>query len=239
MSLLLKLLNKGGSYMQLIKKSLVALLLGLISMSGFASLTMPENGKEYQVLAQPQPTDAGGKIEVTEFFFYSCPHCNVLDPFITEWVKKQGNAIVFRRVPVDFGQGQKPLQRLFYTLEAMGKLEEMHARIFHAIHVEHLFLRTDQDMVAFVVKNGIDKARYLETSQSFSIETKMRKAGTLQQNYKIDGVPTLFVDGRFMTSPSTVMGLNPGMSEVDGAKSALQVMDALVLKAQKDHGSRK
>jgi thiol:disulfide interchange protein DsbA len=226
--------------MQLIKKLLVALLIGLISFAAFASITNPENGKEYQVLAQPQQTDApAGKIEVTEFFFYSCPHCNKLDPFITEWVKKQGNAISFKRVHVDFGQGQQPLQRMYYTLEAMGKLDELHARIFKAIHQDRQILRTDADMLDFVTKNGVDKMKYLEISHSFGIESKMRRAKSLQDAYKIEGVPTLFVDGHYMTSPSTLMGINPGMDEVGGAKAALQVMDVLVLKAQKDHAITK
>jgi len=227
--------------MHLIKKSLAALSFGLISVAALASITSPEVGKEYQILAQPQQTDSPGKIEVTEFFFYSCPHCNVLDPFITEWVKKQGTAISFKRVPVDFGQGQQPLQRMYFTLEAMGKLEELHARIFHAIHAERqfAFLRTDQDLLNFAVKNGVDKDKYLEISKSFAIESKMRRAQSMQAAYKIDGVPTLFVDGHYMTSPSVVMNASPGMSEVDGAKNALLVLDALVLKAQKDHGAKK
>lgn len=226
--------------MHLLKKSLLAITFGLLSFSALASITSPENSKEYQVLAQPQQTNSPGKIEVTEFFFYSCPHCNVLDPFITEWVKKQGNAISFKRVHIDFGQGQQPLQRMYYTLEAMDKLGELHERIFHAIHAERQFqfMRTDQDLLSFVAKNGVDKIKYLEISKSFTIESKMRLAKSLQDAYKIDGVPTLFVDGHYMTSPSVVMNVNPGMSEVDGSKSALLVLDALVLKAQKDHGKK-
>jgi thiol:disulfide interchange protein DsbA len=225
--------------MQLIKKLLVALSLGLISIGAMASITSPEAGKEYQILAQPQQTDAPGKIEVTEFFFYSCPHCNLLDPYITAWAKKQGNAISFKRVHIDFGQGQQPLQRMYYTLETMGKLDELHARIFQAIHKERQFLRTDDDMINFVARNGVDKAKFVEVSHSFGVESKMRRAKSLQDAYKIEGVPTLFVDGHYMTSPSIVMNLNQGMPEADGAQAALQVMDFLVQKAQKDHGMKK
>ena len=124
--------------MQLIKKTVVATIVtviaGLMSLSAVASVNAPENGREYHTLAQPQQTDAVGKVEVLEFFFYSCPHCNLFDPIITEWVKKQGNSIAFKRIHVDFGQGQQPLQRLYYTLEAMGKNEELHTKIFAAIH---------------------------------------------------------------------------------------------------------
>jgi len=225
--------------MHLIKKLLVTGFLSLISFAALASLTNPENGKEYFVLQQPQQTDSPGKIEVTEFFFYSCPHCNVLDPLITEWVKKQGNAISFKRVHVDFGQGQQPLQRMYYTLEIMGKVEELHAHIFNAIHKERQILRTDEDMVNFVTKHGVDKTKYLEISKSFGVEARMRRAKSLQEAYKIDGVPTLFVDGHYMTSPSTISNLNPGAPEIEGSRGSLQVMDWLVLKAQKDHASHK
>jgi protein dithiol oxidoreductase (disulfide-forming) len=225
--------------MHLIKKTLVTLFLSVVSMAALASLANPEAGKEYQILQQPQQTDSPGKVEITEFFYYSCPHCNALDPYITAWAKKQGNAISFKRVHVDFGQGQQPLQRMFYTLETMGKVDELHARIFQAIHKEHQFLRTDEDMVNFVVKNGIDKTKYVALCRSFGVEAKMRRAKSLQDAYKIEGVPTLFVDGKYMTSPSVVMNLNPGMTETDGAQAVLQVMDVLVLKSQKEHAAKK
>lgn len=225
--------------MNLIKSIASVALMVSISVSAFASLTIPENGKEYQVLTQPQPTDTKGKIEVTEFFFYTCPHCNVLDPYITEWVKKQGNAISFKRIPVDFGQGQLPLRRMYYTLDVMGKLDELHGQIFKAIHKEHQFLRTDEDVLNFVTKNGVDKQKYLDVSKSFTVETKMLRAQKLQEEYGIDAVPVLFVDGRYKTSPGQIMGMNPGMSETAGAQAVLQVLSALVTKAKKDHEEKK
>lgn len=226
--------------MQLIKQTLAAIAFGCISLSALASPTAPENGKEYTVLAQPQQTDAAaGKIEVTEFFYYSCPHCNVLDPFLTEWVKKQGSAISFKRVHVDFGQGQQPLQRMYFTLEVMGKLDELHSKIFQAIHKEHVIMRTDQDMLTFVIKNGVDKMKYLEISKSFGVESKMSRAKSLQAGYKIEFVPALFVDGHYMTAPSQLQTAMPGTSEIEGSKNMLPVLDALVLKAQQDHGFKK
>lgn len=225
--------------MNLMKKILLACVLSATAVTVMASTAAPENGKEYLTLAQPQQTDSPGKIEVTEFFFYSCPHCNVLDPVITEWVKKQGNTISFKRVHVDFGQGQQPLQRMYYTLEAMGAGEALHTKIFHAIHVEHQFLRTDQDMLAFVTKNGVDQTKYLEISKSFAVEAKMRRAQSMQAAYKIDGVPSLFVDGHYMTSPSVLMGVNLGMAELDSSKADLLVLDALILKVQKERAAKK
>jgi len=229
--------------MQLMKKTVaatvVAVVAGLFSLSAMASIAAPENGREYHTLAQPQQTDAVGKVEVIEFFFYSCPHCNLFDPIITEWVKKQGNSISFKRIHVDFGQGQQPLQRMYYTLEAMGKTEEFHSKIFSAIHKEHIILRNDDDMLNFVTKHGVDKTKYLEMSTSFSIESKMRRATQVQTAYKVDGVPMLAVDGHYVTAPSQVTDSNPGMTELQGAQSVLKVLDALVLKVQKERGMGK
>lgn len=207
------------------------------SFTASASLAKPESGKEYQVLAQPQPTDTQGKVEVSEFFFYTCPHCNVLDPYISAWVKKQGNAISFKRIPVDFGQGQAVLTKLYYTLEAMGQLETLHAKIFEAIHTKRRPLNTEQQVLNFVKENGVDEKKFLEMSTSFAVATKIRRAAALQAAYKIDSVPVIFVDGRYMTSPALVMGANSKMSEAESAQGLMQVLDALVLKAEKDHKS--
>jgi len=220
--------------MKLITKILTAVLLATTSFSALASLAKPESGKEYQVLAQSQPTDTNGKVEVTEFFFYTCPHCNVLDPFIGAWVKKQGSAISFKRVPVDFGQGQAVLTKLYYTLEAMGKLEALHAKIFEAIHTKRRPLNTEQQIVNFVKENGIDEKKFLEMSKSFAVTTKISRATALQAAYKIDSVPMVFVDGRYMTSPALIMGTNSTMSEAESSQGLMQVLDVLVQKAEKD-----
>lgn len=226
--------------MHLIKKIIALALLASASFSTFASLSNPEEGKEYQVLEQPQAVDAkDGKVEVIEFFFYTCPHCNVLDPYLSAWVKKQGNAIAFKRVPVDFGQGLQALQRMYYTLETMGELDRLHSSIFKAIHTDRQPLSSDAQILAFVTKNGVDEKKYLETSKSFSVATKIARAKTLQAAYKIDSVPTIFVDGRYRTSPSQIMGTNPKMTEAQSEQGLMQVLDALVLKVDKAQKKKK
>ncbi|MCD6027648.1 MAG: thiol:disulfide interchange protein DsbA [Solimicrobium sp.] len=215
-------------------KILVLSFLASICLSASASLTNPESGKEYQVLAQSQPTDSIGKVEVTEFFFYTCPHCNVIDPYITAWVKKQGSAISFKRIPVDFGPGQDVLKRMYFTLEAMGKLDELHARIFKAIHNDRQQLNTEKQILNFLKRNAIDEKKYLDVSASFGIANKMKRAQSMQADYKIDSVPTLFVDGRYMTSPALVIGANSTLTEAESAQGLLQVLDALVSKAEKN-----
>lgn len=206
-----------------------------------AGLSAPEAGKEYKVLAQPQATDSAGKIEVIEFFAYWCPHCNVLDPVLAEWVRKQGAAISFKRVHISYADNQQAVQRLFYTLEAMGKEEELHSRIFKAIHTEHRILRSDQDMLHLVTDFGIDAQKYVDTARSFSVTGNMARARAMQAAYKINdvGVPTIVVDGKYMASPGFIRDLNPGMTDEDGSRNTLPVLDYLVHKAQKEHVAAK
>lgn len=213
------------------QKVLAALSFCLVAAGVGASPTNPTSGAEYRTLQTPQPTDSGKKVEVTEFFWYSCPHCNAFEPDLSNWVKKQGDKIVFKRVPVIFREEMIPEQRLYYTLEAMGKAEEFQTKIFKAIHVEHQRLDNTAAIVDYVVKQGIDKQKFLDLYNSFGVESKIKRAAQLQQAYAIDGVPTIAIDGRYTTSPGivgTTMGNQP---EPVLHAAALQVMDALVIKA--------
>ncbi|WP_211453831.1 thiol:disulfide interchange protein DsbA/DsbL [Collimonas antrihumi] len=224
----------------------LSLSFGLLAVSASASPTNPVAGAEYKVLDNPQPTDSGigKKVEVTEFFGYFCPHCNALEPTLEAWVAKQGDKISFKRVPVDFAidpanpnqQQPKspyvPQKKLYYALEAMGKLPELHAKVFNAIHVQRQRLDTDSSVTDFAVKQGLDKAKFLDVYNSFAVQTKVTRAAQLQNAYKIDGVPTLVIDGRYVTSPS-IVSVTPGAGKTEQElfKSTLQVMDSLVTKA--------
>ncbi|WP_442781470.1 thiol:disulfide interchange protein DsbA/DsbL [Collimonas fungivorans] len=220
----------------------LSLSFGLLAASAGASPTNPVAGKEYKVLDNPQPTDSGlgKKVEVTEFFGYFCPHCNALEPTLEEWIAKQGDKISLKRVPVDFGDPngdpkKSPYvaqKKLYYTLEAMGKLPEMHKKVFNAIHVQRQRLDNDASIADFAAKQGLDKAKFLDVYNSFAVQTKVTRASQLQTAYKIDGVPTLIVDGRYVTSPS-IVSATPGAGDSEPAlfKSTLQVMDSLVAKA--------
>ncbi len=116
----------------------------------------PVEGKDYVRLAQPQPVPAG-KIEVIEFFWYGCPHCNAFEPMIEAWSKKLPPDVSFRRVPVAFRE--EPFvahQKIFYTLEALEQLDALHRKVFYAIHVERQRLDKLADIAAFVAKHGVD-----------------------------------------------------------------------------------
>ena len=163
----------------------------------------PKEGKDYLVLEKQAPTEApAGKIEVVEFFWYSCPHCNQFEPQLEAWVKKLPNDVYFRRAPVSFRPDFEPQQRLYFVLEALGKIDELHKKVFYAIHVEKQALNTADQVAAWAEKQGINKAKFVESYNSFPVVTKTRKSTQLQDAYQVDGVPALGIAGRFYTSGS-------------------------------------
>jgi thiol:disulfide interchange protein DsbA len=177
------------------------------------------SGKDYITLERPVATEAGnGKIEVLEFFWYSCPHCNQFEPAFEQWAKNAAKDVVVRRVPVAFRDDFVPQQRLYYTLEAMNLVEKMHIRVFIAIHGEKQMLNTDAAVLAWAEKQGIDKAKFEQAYKSFGVATKAKRAVQLQNEFKIEGVPSLGVAGRYYID-GTLAGSMP---------RALQVADALI-----------
>jgi thiol:disulfide interchange protein DsbA len=123
------------------------------------------------------------------------------------WLKKLPADVNFRRVPVAFRE--EPFaqhQKIFYTLEALGKVDELHRKVFHAIHVERQRLDKPADIAAWMGKNGVDPAKYNEMSNSFAVQTKLRQAKQLAEAYKIDGVPAIGIHGRYYTSGSLAGG---------------------------------
>ena len=163
----------------------------------------PAEGKDYLLLSKPAPTEApAGQIEVVEFFWYSCPHCNEFEPQLEAWAAKAPKDVSLRRVPVSFRPDFEPQQRLYYVLEAMDKLAALHKKVFYAIHVEKQTLNTADLVSAWAQKQGIDKAKFTELYNSFPVNMKTRKATQLQEAFMVDGVPALGVDGRYYTSGS-------------------------------------
>ena len=184
----------------------------------------PEEGKDYRALEKRAPVKApAGKIEVVEFFWYSCPHCNAFEPLLNAWLKKLPPDVAFRRVPVAFRDDFVPQQRLYYTLEALGKLDELHDKVFAAIHQQHQPTDREDRILAFAQANGLDKAKFQELYHSFSVSTKAREARQLQDQYQVDGVPALGVAGRFYTDGTMAGGMD----------RALQVLDYLIGEARK------
>jgi thiol:disulfide interchange protein DsbA len=223
--------------MRTIKHFLAACSLGLLALSASATPANPQSGVDYRTLDKAQPTEAGKKVEVTEFFWYACPHCYSMEPSLVEWVKKQGDRIVFKRVPVAFRESFIPQQKLYYALEAMGEVGRLHSKVFSAIHTDRQALNTDATITDFVVKNGLDKKKFLDVYNSFGVQTKARRAAQLQGDYKIDGVPTVAIGGKYLTSPSIVGAAMGNQPEPVLHAAALQVMTHLVAKVEKEAGA--
>jgi len=204
----------------------------LVASTAFASPTNPQNGVEYVTLSTPQPVQAvGKKVEVVEFFAYHCPACYALEPGLNEWVKKQGGKINFRRIHLPFQGAADPEAHLFLTLEAMGKELEMHPKILNAVHVQRIRLMTDAQIIDWVAKNGIDKAKFMETWNSFGVMTKLRRLGQTTTNYQVSGTPTLIVAGKYQTSPGQVAEKLKIQDRNQMLQAHFQVLDALVAKA--------
>ena len=178
--------------MRLLRLLLASVTLMAASAGVFAA--EPKNGIDYITLDTPR-VDAGKKIEVVEFFLYSCPHCNALEPLMAQWVKQQGDKVAFRRVHMMFGGPKDPQAHAYAALEAMGKLDVVQDKIFHAVHVERVRLNKDEALADFVAKNGVDKAKYLEMLGSFGLQTKIKRNAQLVATYKIDSVPSIVIDG--------------------------------------------
>ena len=175
-----------------------------------------QSGTDYLTLDKPAPTEApAGQIEVVEFFWYNCPHCNAFEPMFDAWAKKLPKDVTVRRAPVAFRADFEPQQRLYYVLESLGKVEELHKKVFIAIHVDRQPLTTAAQITAWVEKQGIPKAKFTELYNSFSISTKARKATQLQDAYALDGVPALGINGRYFTSGTQAKTLERSLQVAD------------------------
>jgi thiol:disulfide interchange protein DsbA len=204
----------------------------VISSPAFASPANPQNGVDYMTLAQPQPVQATGKkVEVIEFFMYHCPVCNGLEPGFEEWVKKQGDRIQVRRIHMPYTGPNDPEAHLYLTLEALGRLDDMHAKVFNAVHQQRIRLNKDDAIIDWVSKNGIDRTAFLNAWNSFGVNVKLRQLDKVIAAYKVESVPTIVVDGRYMTSPSMAHDSLKTNNPQEMFQATLQIADALVAKA--------
>jgi protein dithiol oxidoreductase (disulfide-forming) len=170
------------------------------------------------VPAQPTAVPPG-QVEVLEFFWYACPHCNAMDPLVESWKKTKPPYISFSRVHVMWNEAHRSLARLYYTLETLGKLDQMHAEVFKEIHLNGDPLaaadpaESERMQTAFVKKFGISEAAFREKYHSFDVDNAMRKADELVQRYRVDAVPRFIVNGKYVVdvasagSPERVISL--------------------------------
>jgi protein dithiol oxidoreductase (disulfide-forming) len=178
-------------------------MLGTIGLAQ-ASVQQPQAGVDFKLVQPAQPTDQKSKIEVIEFFWYGCPHCFAFDPILEAWVKKLPADVSFKRVPVAFRPDFEIHSKLFYALEVLQASEALHKKVFDAIHIEQKKLDKPEALADFVAANGIDRVKFLEALNSFSVQAKVAKAKKTFVAYKIEGVPTMAVNGKFTTAATLV-----------------------------------
>jgi len=173
-----------------------------------AGPTLWQPGVNYTLIVPAQPTAvAAGQIEVLEFFWYACPHCYDLDPQVEAWRKSKPAYVTFTRVPVTWSPGHRELARLFYTLQSLGKLDQLHGDVFKEIHVNGNPLvapdgdeaETERIQTAFAKKEGIPEDAFQKAYHSFPVDNGVERADALVQRYRIDGVPTFVINGKYLT----------------------------------------
>jgi len=187
------------------RTSWAARALAVVALASLASLSQAaglEEGKDYRRLDKPQPTETGKKVEVIEFFSFSCPHCRDMEPFLTAWIKKLPADVQLRRIPAQFSPMWVGTARVWYVLEALGR-EDLAPAVFNAIHGQNV--RLDQDKVFFdwIEKQGVDRKKAEDMWPSFAVSGKVARAKTLVQTYGVQSVPTFVVDGKYSTETGT------------------------------------
>ena len=185
-------------------------------------------GKDYRLLTPPRPTSSPGKIEVLEFFSYACPHCAKFSPLVSAWAAALPKDVVFRRVPVGYGRlAWVNLSRTYYSLEATGDLGKLDAALFRAIHEEHENLFDEQSIADWVGRHGGDSARFVNAYASFGVNNQTVQADQMTEDYGIEAVPCLVVDGRYV-----VVSPAQAADEEQTFKDLLQLTDRVIALAR-------
>ena len=156
-----------------------------------------EEGRDYVRLPTPMPPAAPGKIEVVEFFSYTCPHCYDLDPTVQAWLQRKPENVMFTRIAVAFGASWEPSARAYYAAEALGIVDKMHQPLFDAIHRDKRKLGSEDELAAFFAEHGVDQGAFRKAYQSFQTETQLRRGNQLAQRHGVRGVPAVIVNGQY------------------------------------------
>ena len=201
--------------------SRIAALLAFAAVGAWAQTSPP-----WQKLDPPQPTEGNGKIEVIEFFWYGCPHCYRLEPSLNAWLKNKPADVTFKRVHALPGTTWLQHAKIFYTLETMNLEEKLHDKVFEAIHKDNKNLASPKVLDDWLAQNGVDPVKYHEVEKSFSVDSKLKRANQLTVAYKVDGVPRVFVNGKYYTAPEFV-----------GQDRIFATVDQLIAMARKEGGA--
>jgi thiol:disulfide interchange protein DsbA len=180
-------------------KSILSLVLALATLAAPVRAAPFEALTHYVPIAGAPAPAADSRIEVYEFFMWTCPHCMQFEPHLHKWLANKPADVGFAKVPAVFDPASGMLARTFYALEALGEVERLSDAIFNAIVKERRKLVTETAIVDFVKQFGVDEARFREAFNSFAVDAKVRRAEQLGKRFKIDSVPKLVVDDRHKT----------------------------------------
>lgn len=194
----------------------------------------PVAGKDYRLIDPPQPTDSGKKVEVIEFFWYGCPHCNALQPSLRAWLKHKPADVEFKRIPAIFQDSWVPLSKTYYALEAMGLVEKLHYEVFAAIHTKNIRLQDPKVLFDWVASKGVDKDKFIATYNSFAVQSRTQRSIDMTRSYDIQGTPALVVDGKYQTAPSLMLKAD---RTIDYDRF-FKTLDQLIAQARKTHGGK-
>jgi len=178
-----------------------------------------QEGKEYLVLANPQPTSTDDSIEIVELFWYGCPHCYQLEPLMAEWLASKPDDVEFVRMPAVLGPSWELLGKAYYTAELLDVNDQVHLALFDALHKDRKKIRDEAEVQALFVEQGVSAEDFRNTFNSFAVNVKLNHAKQMTKRYAITGVPAIIINGKYSTSASQA-GTN---------EKAIKVMDYLIV----------
>jgi thiol:disulfide interchange protein DsbA len=203
-------------------RRLLRTLAALLAAATLAPAALAQQQAPFLHINPPIATDTAGKIEVVEFFWYECPHCFELEPLLEKWVPKLGKDVQFKRVPATFNDRWRISARVFYALESMGIEDRLHKPLMDAIHKDRLRITDDRQLAEWLGQQKVDVAKFQAALKSFAVESRLKRADQLVRDAKIDGVPALMVNGRYLVTAG------------GGSQRMIDTADALVEQSRKD-----
>lgn len=190
-----------------------ALMLGLLLFG--ATAAAEDFSGSYEVVTPPQPTLTQSKIEVMEVFWYGCPHCHSLEPYLEKWLATKPDNVEFVRLPGVLNQSWVPHARAFYTAQKLGVMDKIHKPLFDALHKDKKPIYTEDALREFFIEQGVDGDAFDKVYRSNEIDTRVKQALVMARNYKLTGVPALIVNGKYMTSGSLAHSFDNLLKTVD------------------------
>ena len=226
--------------MHIVNRLLGWISVGLLVLTGAAASAQIVAGKDYQVIKPPQPTASGKNVEMLEFFWYGCPHCDHLQSPLHAWLKRKPADVSFRRQPAAFQESWVQLARTYYAIEAIDAVDKLHGEVFNAIHKTKVLnpnalLKDQKPLFDWVATKGVDRRKFVEAYNSFGVASKAQRTIDTTSAYDISGTPAIAIDGRFLIAPS--------MAPLKADNSVnyelfFRNMDQLIDLARKSHGGK-